>query len=113
MTLLILIALLLAAFALITYFVVPYVTRPASLFDRGPAHARVKGIFICAATATLLLFTANPDHLTEIKSRAWESLALAGFSAVFWLPWFLFTFGRAADRVREATPKANSSKDRA
>jgi hypothetical protein len=105
MTYLILTACLVTAFSFITYIVVPYVTRPASLFEKGPAHARIKGVLICGISATALLFIINPDHLTEIKSRAWESLALAGFSAVFWLPWYLFVFGRAADKVRANTPK--------
>lgn len=101
MTYLIVLTIVVAAFVYITFVIVPFVTRPASLFDKGPAHARMKGIFLCGFTAVVLLFLFNPDHLTEIKSRFWESLALAGFSAVFWIPWYLFAFTRRVNALKE------------
>ena len=64
MTTLLLTTLALAAF--ITFLVVPFVTRPAMLFDKGPAHARIMGILICAVTAIIALFLLNPDHLTDL-----------------------------------------------
>ncbi|SEM70665.1 hypothetical protein SAMN05216227_1001158 [Pseudorhodobacter antarcticus] len=105
MTLLILATTLLAALAFVSLIAVPIVTRPASLFAHGPMHARIKGIALCAITATAAMFAANPDNLTDLTARAWESLGLAGFSATFWLPWFLFAFGRAADKVRANSPR--------
>ena len=106
MTTLLLTTLALAAF--ITFLVVPFVTRPAMLFDKGPAHARIMGILICAITAIIVLFLINPDHLTALKPRAWEAIALAGFSAIFWLPWYLYAFTRRAKIVKETTPKDRS-----
>ena len=104
MTALLLTTLALAAF--ITFAVVPFVTRPAMLFDKGPAHARMMGILICGVTAIILLFFFNPDHLTDLKPRAWEAVALAGFSAIFWLPWYLFAFSRRAEKVKASTPRS-------
>ena len=106
MTTLFLTTLALAAF--ITFLVVPFVTRPAMLFDKGPAHARIMGILICAVTAIIALFLLNPDHLTDLKPRAWEAIALAGFSAIFWLPWYLYAFTRRAKIVKETTAKDRS-----
>lgn len=103
MTTLTLAALTLAAFAFITFLVVPFVTRPAMLFDKGPAHARIMGILICAITAIITLFLLNPDHLTNLKPRAWEATALAGFSAIFWLPWYLYAFTRRAKIIKATT----------
>ncbi|WP_323007210.1 hypothetical protein [Pseudorhodobacter sp.] len=103
MNFLILAAVTLAGFGFITFAVVPFVTRPAMLFDKGPAHARVMGLLICGIVAIVVLFAANPDQLTEFKPRFWESLALAGFSAIFWVPWYLFAFGRRAAKVKERT----------
>ena len=94
-------ALVLSAFAFITFAVVPFVTRPAMLFDKGPAHARLMGILICAVTALAVLFAINPDHIADLKPRFWEAAALAGFSAIFWLPWYLFAFTRRAKSVKE------------
>jgi hypothetical protein len=91
----------LAAFAFITFLVVPFVTRPAMLFDKGPAHARMMGILICAVVAVLVLFALNPDHMTDLKPRFWEAAGLAGFSAIFWLPWYLFVFTRRANLAKE------------
>ncbi|WP_022704279.1 hypothetical protein [Pseudorhodobacter ferrugineus] len=105
MEILILTTLTLAAFAFITFLVVPFVTRPAMLFDKGPAHARIMGILICAITAIIVLFLLNPDHLTDLKPRAWEATALAGFSAIFWLPWYLYAFTRRAKIVKATTPR--------
>lgn len=105
MTILLLTTLLFAAFAFITFLVVPFVTRPAMLFDKGPAHARIMGILICAVTAIAALFLINPDHLTDLKPRAWEATALAGFSAIFWLPWYLYAFTRRAKIVKATTPR--------
>jgi protein-S-isoprenylcysteine O-methyltransferase Ste14 len=98
---LILASLTLAAFAFITFLVVPFVTRPAMLFDKGPAHARMMGILICAVVVVLVLFALNPDHMTDLKPRFWEAAGLAGFSAIFWLPWYLFAFTRRANLVKE------------
>ncbi|RUS58840.1 hypothetical protein EGN72_18135 [Pseudorhodobacter sp. E13] len=105
MTYLIVAAIVILAFLYVAFVIVPFVTRPASLFSRGPAHARMKGIFLIGFTAVALLFIVNPDHLTEIKSRFWESLALAGFSAVFWLPVYLVLFSRRAESVMATKPK--------
>lgn len=96
-----LISLILTAFAFITFAVVPFVTRPAMLFDKGPAHARMVGILICAVTAVGVLFALNPDHMIGLKPRFWEAAALAGFSAIFWLPWYLYAFSRRAKAVKE------------
>jgi hypothetical protein len=101
MTYLIIAAIFIAGFAYVFFVVVPFVTRPASLFAYGPAHARMKGIIICGLTAFTLLFFFNPDHLTTIKPRFWEALALTGFSAVFWLPWYLYAFSRGANAEKE------------
>jgi len=108
MTYLLLATLLLTAFAFITFLVVPFVTRPAMLFDKGPAHARMMGILICAITAIIVLFLLNPDHLIDLKPRVSEAIALAGFSAIFWLPWYLYAFTRRAKVVKETTPKDHS-----
>jgi hypothetical protein len=101
MTYLILTGLILAAFILITFLVVPFVTRPAMLFDKGPAHARLMGIVICGIVAVLGMFVMNPDHMLGLKPRFWEAVGLAGFSAIFWLPWYLFAFTRRANSVKE------------
>lgn len=103
MDLLILATLAFAAFALITFAVVPFVTRPAMLFDKGPAHARMMGILICGITAIVTLFLLNPDNLIDLKPRAWEAVALAGFSAIFWLPWYLYAFTRRAKIIKATT----------
>ncbi|MGB3278377.1 MAG: hypothetical protein WBA92_04195 [Pseudorhodobacter sp.] len=94
-------ALTLAGFGFITFLVVPFVTRPAMLFDKGPAHARVMGILICAIVAVVVLFALNPDQMTGLKPRFWEAVAFAGFSAIFWLPWYLFAFTRRANLVKD------------
>ena len=91
----------LAGFGLITFAVVPFVTRPAMLFDKGPAHARMMGVLICAVVAVAVLFLMNPDRITDLKPRFWESVGLAAFSAIFWLPWYLFAFTRRAKSVKE------------
>lgn len=98
---LLLLLLTLAAFAFVTYAVVPFVTRPAMLFDKGPTHARMMGILICAIVAVAVLFVMNPDHMTNLKPRFWEAAGLAGFSAIFWLPWYLYAFTRRATAVKE------------
>ena len=108
MTTLSLLLLTLAAFGFITFLVVPFVTRPAMLFDKGPAHARIMGILICAITAIIALFLLNPDSLTNLKQRAWEAVGFAGFSAIFWLPWYLYAFTRRAKIVKDTTPKDHS-----
>lgn len=101
MTYLMLIALTVAGFAFITFLVVPFVTRPAMLFDKGPARARVMGILICGIMAIVVLFALNPDQMAGLKPRFWEAVALAGFSAIFWLPWYLYAFSRRANSVKE------------
>jgi protein-S-isoprenylcysteine O-methyltransferase Ste14 len=101
-------ALLLSAFAFITFAVVPFVTRPAMLFDKGPAHARMMGILICAVVAVAVLFVMNPDHMIDLKPRFWEAAGLAGFSAIFWLPWYLFAFTRRANLIKATTPRDRS-----
>lgn len=89
-----------AAFAYVTFIVVPVVTRPAMLFDKGPAHARVMGLLICALSALVALFLLNPDQATDLKERFWGALALAGFSAIFWVPWYLYAFTKRAAVVK-------------
>ena len=100
MTTLSLIALILAAFAFVTFLVVPFVTRPAMLFDKGPAHARVMGLLICGGSAIIAFFVLNLDQEADLKVRFWGALALAGFSAIFWVPWYLYAFTRRANAVK-------------
>ncbi|MDN5789091.1 hypothetical protein, partial [Pseudorhodobacter sp.] len=85
--------------------VVPFVTRPAMLFDKGPSHARVMGILICGVSAIAVFFTANLDQMTEITPRFWEAVQLSGFSAIFWVPWYLFAFTRRANAVKASFEK--------
>lgn len=101
MTYLVTAAIVGAAFAYVTFVIVPFVTRPASLLSRGPAHARLKGIFLIGSTAVALLFLFNPDHMIGLKPRFWEAAALSAFSAIFWLPWYLYAFNRRAKAVKE------------
>ncbi|QCO56195.1 hypothetical protein EOK75_10930 [Pseudorhodobacter turbinis] len=104
MTVLILLAFILVAFAYIGFAIVPFVTRPAMLFDKGPTHARIMGLLLCGASAVLVFFVFNPDEMAGLKPRFWEAAGLAGFSAIFWVPWYLYAFGRAA-------AKANALRD--
>lgn len=91
--------LLIGALAYVSFLVVPLVTRPDFVEWAGGARARLAGILICAATAVALLYLGNPDGLPDLRARFWEAVALAGFSAAFWLPWFLYSFSRKVGRV--------------
>jgi hypothetical protein len=51
------------------------------------------------------LFVMNPDHMIDLKPRFWEAAGLAGFSAIFWLPWYLFAFTRRANLIKATTPR--------
>ncbi|WP_050527995.1 hypothetical protein [Pseudorhodobacter aquimaris] len=99
MTFVILFAVILVAFAYISFVIVPLVTRPAMLFDKGPIHARMMGLLLCGASAVLVMFVFNPDEMATLRPRFWEAAGLAGFSAIFWVPWYLYAFGRAAAKV--------------
>jgi hypothetical protein len=108
MNILLLALLVLAGFVFITFAVVPFVTRPAMLFDKGPSHARMMGILICGSVAVAVLFAMNPDRMADLKPRFWEAAGLAGFSAIFWLPWYLFAFTRRANLVKATTERGRS-----
>ena len=59
------------------------------------------GILICGIVAVGVLFALNPDQMAGLKPRFWEATGLAGFSAIFWLPWYLFAFSRRANLVKD------------
>jgi hypothetical protein len=102
MTWVIIAATALATLALILKLVVPFVASPAVLGSHGPFRAGLAGIAFLGAIAILGFFIADLDHIplgTDPRPRFWEAAQLAGASAIFWLPVYLFAFSRARRNV--------------
>jgi hypothetical protein len=89
MTLLPWIAAGLGVLAVIVFVIVPYVTRPAVLETNGENQAVSAGGVLSFLLVAGLLFAVNPDHMTEIRSRAVEAAVLTALAAVVWLPVYL------------------------
>lgn len=112
MTWVIIAATALATVGLILKLVVPFVASPAILGTHGPFRAGLAGIAILGAIAILGFFIADLDHIplgTDPRPRFWEAVQLAGASAIFWLPVYLFAFSRAR---RQAPPPSDQARSR-
>ncbi len=95
---LILIAIAVAVAALILKVIVPFVASPAVLSRLGPFRAGLLGIVICGALALAGFAIADLDHVAasaDPKVWFWDAAQLAGFSATYWLPVYLFGFWQA------------------
>ncbi len=81
----------------ISLAVVPLVARGPVQAALGPVRAGALGVAICAAVAVAGFWLWNPDHFAgagTALARLKESAMLAAFAASFWLPWFLWSYGR-------------------
>jgi hypothetical protein len=89
MTLVLWVAAGLGVMAVIAFGIVPFVTRPSALESSGETQAVSAGGVLSFLLIAGLLFAANPDRMTEVRSRAVEAAVLTALSAVVWLPVYL------------------------
>jgi hypothetical protein len=80
---------------------VPFVASPAMLARLGPFRAGLLGVAICSVLAVLAFLILDLDHIPladDPRGRFWEAVQLAGASAIFWLPIYLFGLSRQLRR---------------
>lgn len=83
--------------------IVPFVTKPAMIARLGRFRAGLLGVVICGLLAVVGFLLLNPDHIAtgdDPRARFWDAAQLAGASAIFWMPVYLFGLSRRLKRGR-------------